>query len=146
MPQQEEASRPGAGFRRHLKRNGLAYLVLGLFLVSWIGQLFTEAAVFIDDQRAHGQAVASVWDAISMAGFWEGFWQSTLENWQSEWLQVGTFVIATAFLVFHGSAESKDTEQRLEAKIDAIAERLGIAPQDIEQQLGEEYARDASGR
>jgi len=110
---------------RHLRQYGLAYVIGLLFLLSWIGQLFTEAAVYIDEARAHGQHIASVWVAFHEADFWEQFGQSTFENWQSEWLQVATFVIATAYLVFKGSAESADSEERIEAKLDILLEEKG---------------------
>lgn len=128
--------------RRHVKKHALGYAIGVLFLVSWVGQLFAEAAVFIDEQRVHGEAVASVWSAMAMPDFRETFWQSTLENWQSEWLQVVTFILATAFLVFQGSAESKDTEDRIEEKVNAIMRRLDMSPGDVEAQMGEEYETD----
>lgn len=128
--------------RRHIKKYALGYVIGALFIISWTGQLFTEAAVFMDDQKEHGVTVASVWSAMGMADFWEAFWQSTLENWQSEWLQVVTFVVATSFLVFQGSAESKDTEDRVEQKVDKIMEKLQISPREAEQEMGEEYQTD----
>lgn len=128
-------------FRKHLKRHALAYFIFGLFLLSWGGQLFAEAATYMDDAREHGQAVASVWVAMTQADFWEAFAQSTLENWQSEWLQVATFVLATSLFVFHGSAESNDSETRMEAKLDAIARHVGLSPEEIEEDLGEKYSR-----
>ena len=42
----------------------------------------------------------------------------------SEFLQLAAFVVLTAFLIFEGSAESKDSDERLEAKVDAIISRL----------------------
>ena len=57
-------------------------------------------------------------------GFWVVFWQSTLENWQSEFLQLFSFVVLSALLIHRDSAESKDSDERLEAKVDDIARRL----------------------
>ena len=48
----------------------------------------------------------------------------SFENIMSELLQLAAFVVLTAFLIFEGSAESKDGDERMEAKIDAIASRL----------------------
>lgn len=129
------------GTRRHLKRYALGYFIFGLFFLSWAGQLFAEAAVYLNDAREHGQALRTVWQAMGQADFWETFAQSTLENWQSEWLQVATFVVATSLFVFHGSAESNDSDTRIEAKIDALARRAGLSPEEIEEELGEEYSR-----
>lgn len=126
--------------KRHFTQRGLAYFILALFLISWVGQLFAEAAVWLDDAHDHGLiGPESVWDAFRNADFWEQFWQSTLENWQSEWLQVATFVLATAYLVYTGSAESADSDQRIEAKIDALCEATGLDPKEIEKKLPEKY-------
>ena len=38
----------------------------------------------------------------------------TAENWQSEFLQLLTFVVATAYLIHKGSHESKDGQQKVE--------------------------------
>ena len=39
------------------------------------------------------------------------FLEPTAENWESEFLQMGAYVVLTAFLVQKGSAESKDPDQ-----------------------------------
>ena len=42
---------------------------------------------------------------------WHGhFVEATFENWESEFLQMGAFVLLTVFLVQKGSAESKDPD------------------------------------
>lgn len=118
-----------------LKRSlGIAFVTL--FLVSWIAQLFFEWQVFAADQREHG-ASATFWSA----DFWETFWQSTLENWQSEFLQLAAFTIATAYLVYHGSSESPDGDERLEAKLDALLEKHGLDPTEIEKTLPAKFHR-----
>jgi hypothetical protein len=52
------------------------------------------------------------------------FGRSTFENWQSEFLQLFSFVVLSALLIHRGSAESKDSDERLEEKIDDIVRRL----------------------
>jgi branched-subunit amino acid ABC-type transport system permease component len=84
-----------------------------LFLTSWAAQAFTEWDVYRKDQQDHGQPV-------EVLEFVNGFAQSTLENWQSEFLQLFSFVVLAALLIHHGSAESKDTDDRMERKIDEI--------------------------
>ena len=42
----------------------------------------------------------------------------------SEFLQLAAFVVLTALLIFEGSAESKDSDDRLEAKVDVILSHL----------------------
>ena len=70
-------------------------------------------------------------DACWSAGFWDEFGQSTFENWQSEFLQLAAFTIATAYLVYAGSSESPDSEERLEAKLDVLLEQSGVDPKDV---------------
>jgi len=69
------------------------------------------------------------------------FWQSTLENWQSEFLQLSAFTIACAYLVYKGSSESSDGGERLEAKLDVLLERSGIDPVEIESELPPKFRR-----
>jgi hypothetical protein len=73
--------------------------------------------------------------------FWVTFWQSTLENWQSEFLQLTAFTVAAAYLVFKGSSESPDGEERLEAKLDALLAQQGLDPKAIEETLPAKYRK-----
>ncbi len=50
------------------------------------------------------------------------FGQSTLENWQSEFLQLFSFVVLAAVLIHRGSAESKDGTDRIEQAVNEIRE------------------------
>lgn len=93
--------------RRLLKDYGLSITLAALFLASWLGQ-------FIAQGVEHG----------NKKGFWPAFWQATLENWQSEFLQLFAMVVLTALLLHRGSAESRDSNDRLEQKIDAIYEKI----------------------
>jgi hypothetical protein len=49
--------------------------------------------------------------------------QATMENWQSELLQLGLMVVLTAHLIHKGSPQSKEGSERLEAKIDELLRR-----------------------
>jgi hypothetical protein len=122
--------------RAWVRDRGLGVLFVTLFLASWVVQLFFEWHVFADEQREHG-APASFWSA----DFWEAFGQSTFENWQSEFLQLAAFTIATAYLVYLGSSESPDSEERIEAKLDALLEKSGLDPDEIEQALPPKHRR-----
>jgi hypothetical protein len=116
--------------REWVRDRSLGIFFVTLFLVSWIGQLVVEWLQFVDEQREHDE-VARFWSA----DFWETFWQSTLENWQSEFLQLATFTIAAGYLVYKGSSESPDQSERLEAKVDALLEQQGVDPRDVESKL-----------
>jgi len=122
--------------RGWLSGRSLGILFVSLFVASWIAQLYFEWQVFVDDATDHG-ATAVFWSA----DFWETFGQSTLENWQSEFLQIAAFTIATAYLVYKGSSESPDGEERLEAKLDALLEQRGLDPKEIEASLPPKFQR-----
>jgi hypothetical protein len=99
---------------------GLSLAFLVLFVVSWIGQGFAEWGTFAQEEHAHG-ATPDFSDFLVQLG------QSTLENWQSEFLQLFSFVVFSAILIHHGSSESKDGTDRIEAAIKRLESRLDAA-------------------
>jgi hypothetical protein len=98
---------------------GLALMVL--FFVSWLGQAISEWQTYTAEQHAHGESV-------KFGGYLTEFAQSTLENWQSEFLQLFAFVVLAALYVHKGSAESKDSDEKMEASLRRIEENLGTLP------------------
>jgi uncharacterized protein DUF6766 len=79
-------------------------IVMGLiFLATWLGQSVTSWNVFNEEQTAHGEATVSWLSYLGSADFWE----RSLQNWQSEFLAVGTMVVFTIYLRQRGSPESK---------------------------------------
>jgi hypothetical protein len=104
--------------RRRLFRDyGLSLTLAALFLVSWILQLLFTIPVTYNEAVEHGGQFA--WKE-----FWPEFLKDTFENWQSEFLQLLTFVVLTSFLIHRGSHESKDSSDRMEAKIDEVLNTL----------------------
>ena len=99
----------------------LSLVLMILFFSSWIGQAVSQWQVFTDEQSAHGEPVA-------IGDFAAEFAASTLENWQSEFLQLFSFVVLSAMFVHKGSAESKDADEKLEASLRRIEEKLGTLP------------------
>jgi hypothetical protein len=57
------------------------------------------------------------------AFLWQ-FWESTLENWQSEFLQLFSFVVLASLFIHKGSAESKDSDEQMQKSLDRIEKRL----------------------
>lgn len=43
--------------------------------------------------------------------FWATFWSATFENWESEFLQMGVYVLLTVWLRQKGSAESRPMDK-----------------------------------
>ena len=105
------------------KEFGLGLSLTILFFATWVGHAITEWQVFTDEQQAHGEAV-------TVGDFASAFGQSTLENWQSEFLQLFAFVVLAALYIHKGSAESKDSDEKMEASLRRIEEHLGTLPED----------------
>lgn len=105
------------GVRKVWANFGLSLTFCVLFLLTWAGQSVAEWGTYRDEQRSLGREA-------TLDGYLVAFGQSTLENWQSEFLQLFSFVVLSALMIHRGSAESKDSDDRLERKVDAIARRL----------------------
>jgi hypothetical protein len=103
------------------KNFGLSLGFCLLFLVSWVGQAAAEYQTFVDEQREHNEPV-------EIGDFAAQFSQSTLENWQSEFLQLFSFTVMAAVLIHKGSAESKDSDDRIEGALRRIEDQLGTNP------------------
>ena len=87
-----------------LRENGLLLACLGLFGAFFIGMVISGAATYNQEQQAHGsQEQVSVISYLTTGDFVE----ATFENWESEFLQMGMYVVLTAFLYQKGSSESK---------------------------------------
>lgn len=108
-------------FRSLWREFGLGLSLMLLFFGTWIAHAIAEWQTYTDEQRTYGEST-EVGDFISQ------FSQSTLENWQSEFLQLFAFVALSALFIHKGSAESKDSDERVEASLRRIEERLGTLP------------------
>ena len=94
-----------------------AWITLGFFAVSLIGHGIFGWFAFAAEEVEHGQVA-------QFGPYFGEMMRETLENWQSEFLQLLWQVGGLAFLLFVGSPQSKEGSDRVEAKIDAILERL----------------------
>jgi hypothetical protein len=102
------ADAPGAaklerGFRRFVYENSLLLAMATVFLLSWGGQSLNNWRAYNEDRRAHGESTLRWSEYLVNADFWE----RSLENWQSEFLAVGTLAVFTIYLRQRGSPESK---------------------------------------
>jgi hypothetical protein len=89
--------------RTWIYSNSLLIVMGIIFVGSWFAQSVTGWTDFNDLQQAHGEAGISWWSYVGSATFWE----STLQNWQSEFLAVGSFAVLAVYLRQRGSPESK---------------------------------------
>ena len=102
---------------------GLGIVLMILFFVSWIGHLIAQWQTFTDEQLSHGEEPKT-------GDFVAEFAQSTLENWQSEFLQLFSFVVLAALYIHKASSESRDSDDKVEAALRRIEEHLGTLPGD----------------
>jgi hypothetical protein len=92
-----------AGLRRALYENSLI-IVMGLIWVgSWFAQSITGVVEYNTARLDHHQAPVSWANYLTRPDFWE----KTLQNWQSEFLAVGSMAILAVYLRQRGSPESK---------------------------------------
>ena len=99
------------------KNNGLSLVLVGLFVISMLGQAVTGWWDRNEDALEHQQAQIGFTEYLASGHFWE----ATGENWESEFLQMAAFVLLTVFLRQKGSAESK--------RIDVV-EAVDLDPRD----------------
>jgi len=89
--------------RRVVYENSLLIAMTALFLLMWLGQSLNNWREFNAEQREHDEATVS-WSTYLVD---PDFWDKTLQNWQSEFLAVGTMAVFTIYLRQRGSPESK---------------------------------------
>jgi hypothetical protein len=92
--------------RRILYENSLSLVFLALFILSLVGQSLTGHRQYNEERREPGQPSVSYGRYLRTGHFWE----AVSENWESEFLQMGIYVLLTAFLRQKGSPESKKLE------------------------------------
>jgi hypothetical protein len=86
-----------------VKDHGLLLANIALFLIFFGGMIVSGAQNYSEDQLAHGEPAVTVIEYLGTGQFLE----ATFENWESEFLQMGMYVILTVFLFQKGSSESK---------------------------------------
>jgi hypothetical protein len=118
------------------KRYGYAWVTLGFFAITLIGHWLFGWFSYVNEQQAHAQP-------IEVSDYLVLMMRDTLENWQSEFLQLLWQVGGLAFLLYVGSPQSKEGDDRMEAKLDEVLRK--IDPQNAER-LIQTIDEDYSGR
>ncbi len=101
------AALPQSKLRRFLFENGLVLAATGLFLLAFAGQVLAGLAHYNEDQQDHHEQPVTLGKYLHTGAFVE----ATAENWESEFLQMGIFVVLTVFLYQKGSSESKKFDE-----------------------------------
>jgi len=114
-----EASTPKKSSKKgSLRNNSLSLVCFALFAIFVVGQFFTGFRDHNAEQKTHKQPEVSIGEYATSGAFWEAL----SENWESEYLQMASYVVLTAFLIQKGSAESKDPDKDAE-EVDQRSER-----------------------
>jgi len=79
-------------------------LVMGLvFLGSWMAQSIAGTAAYNRQQLSQREDAVTWWEYLATSDFWN----RSLQNWQSEFLAVGSMAVLSVYLRQRGSPESK---------------------------------------
>jgi hypothetical protein len=91
------------GVRTRLYSSSLVLVMGAMFIGSWFAQSVAGLAAYNERQ------IVQLQDPLRWAQYvWSAeFWNRTLQNWQSEFLAVGSMAIFAVFLRQRGSPESK---------------------------------------
>jgi hypothetical protein len=120
---------------KFLRDKALGLVIGTAFVLAWVGQSYAGWKLYAQDAAAHDEPGVGWLTYLGTSDFWA----ATLENWQSEFLQWGAVVWLTVWLVHKGSAESRDSDERIEAKLDELLQGDGRTPAEVEATLPEKY-------
>lgn len=90
-------------WRTRIYENSLLLVMTLIFFATWFGQSLNNWRVFNAEQLEHNK------ERVDWARYLldPDFWEKSLQNWESEFLAVGTMVVFTIYLRQRGSPESK---------------------------------------
>lgn len=107
--------------RSFLKQNGLSIVLLATMLLFIAGQIWTGVHVYNKELAEDGRGAVDVLAYLHTPHFRSALF----ENWESEFLQMGFFVLLTRSLFQKGSSESKDPDQEEEVDREPDPSRTG---------------------
>lgn len=96
--------------KRILRNNGLSIVFFLLFLFSLWGQIMTGHLEHNEQMKELGGRAFTLGEYLRSGHFL----QATFENWESEFLQMGLYLVVSVFLFQKGSSESKDPDKKNE--------------------------------
>jgi hypothetical protein len=99
-----------------LGRNGLTLAFLALMALSMLGHVLTGWHANNQDREDHGQSPEAITEYLG-GGHFLG---TVFENWESEFLQMGLFVLLTAVLRQKGASESRPLDPSEEPAPDRV--------------------------
>jgi hypothetical protein len=91
------------GFKLWLFSNSLLLVMGTIWIGSWLAHSLTGWRVYNEEAVDHDESTLGWVQYLGSADFWE----TTLQNWQSEFLAVGSMAVLAIYLRQRGSPESK---------------------------------------
>ena len=91
------------GWKLTIFSNSLAAVMGLIFVLSWLVQSISGNSAYNEEQLENFQQPVEWGEYVLSAEFWN----RTLQNWQSEFLAVGSMVVLSIYLRQRGSPESK---------------------------------------
>jgi hypothetical protein len=91
------------GLRTRVFSNSLLIAMGTIWVLSWLGQSITGRVAYNEERIEHHQSGLDYVQYLGSADFWE----RTFQNWQSEFLAVGSMAVLAVYLRQRGSPESK---------------------------------------
>jgi hypothetical protein len=91
------------GLRQVVFAHSLLIVMGGIFLLSWLAQSVAGVVAYDEQQLTVLEAPLTWGEYVRSADFWN----RTLQNWQSEFLAVGSMAVLGIVLRARGSSESK---------------------------------------
>jgi len=114
------ATRQATGLARLWRDYGLSIALFILFALSFAGHTVAGWYQYASEQQQHEED-ATVFGDSGYVWYW-GEW--TLQNWQSEFLELTVIVVLSSFLIHKGSAESKDSDDEIKHLLEGIEKKL----------------------
>jgi hypothetical protein len=99
---------------------GLSIACFVLYGLAQLGAAIAGWFEFADEQRQHGLSAV----LFGADGYVWTFLEQTLQNWQSEFLALGTIVVLTAVLIHAGSKHSRDGNDEVQQRVRKIQRRV----------------------
>ena len=117
------------------KRYAYGWITFGFFFGSLLLHWYFGWNSFVEDAQSHGQTP-------EVASYTNEMLRDTFENWQSEFLQLIWQVVGLAYFLYIGSPASRESDDRVEAKVDALLHLQGAKGRDMIAKLDEHFLRN----
>lgn len=105
-PQRNSGNKSLPALGRFWRDNGLSLVLVSLFLLFLGGQTVSGWFNYNEELHEHHQPRIGLSEYLRSGAFGE----AVFENWESEFLQMGLYVLLTSILFQRGSAESNDPD------------------------------------